>query len=144
MMNVIKPMIQGLMLASLMLITPAFADMVIIVHPSNDNPITQDFLKNLYLGKTQTFDDGSRAQPLDLPAGDELRETFLRIAVEQKPVQYRRHWSKALFTGGGEPPEEVTSQRQVIEMVAENPNSIGYVDASLLDDRVKSVLRVRM
>ena len=144
MMNFIKPMIQGLVLASLMLMTPVFADMVVIVHPSNDNPISQDFLKNLYLGKTQTFEDGSRAKPLDLSPGDDLRQTFLRIAVEQKPVQYRRHWSKALFTGGGEPPEEVAPQRRVVEMVSENPDMIGYVDAELLDDRVKSVLRVRM
>lgn len=143
-MILMKPILRGLVLASLMLITPVFADMVVIVHPSNENPITQGFLKNLYLGKTQTFEDGTRAHPLDLSPGDELRQTFLRLAVEQKPVQYRRHWSKALFTGGGEPPEEVASQRQVVEMVAENPGMIGYVDASLLDDQVKSVMRVRM
>lgn len=126
------------------LVGTAWADMVVIVHPSNNNAIDQAFLKSLYLGKTHTFADGNQAQPLDLPPGDELRETFLRIAVDQKPVQYRRYWSKALFTGAGDPPEEMGSQALVLQAVSENPQAIGYIEAALLNDSVKAVLRVRM
>lgn len=138
-----KQILHRLAVVALFLVSPAWADLVVIVHPSNNNAIDQAFLKNLYLGKTHTFEDGSQAQPLDLPPGSELRETFLRIAVEQKPVQYRRHWSKALFTGAGDPPEEVGSEQLMRQTVAENPRMVGYIDASLLDDSVKAVLRVR-
>lgn len=121
----------------------AVADMVVIVHPANDNAITQAFLQKLYLGKTQRFTDGSPATPLDLEAGEPIREVFLTLAVDMKPVQYRRYWSKALFTGGGEPPREVANQRDVVGLVANQPEMVGYIDAQYLTDEVKAVLRVR-
>ncbi|WP_028670451.1 hypothetical protein [Saccharospirillum impatiens] len=134
--------LTGLMLTTLLMTGTALADLVIVVHPSNTAAIDQSFLKNLYLGNTRQFSDGTRAEPLDLPAGDSIRETFLR-AIDQTPVKYRRHWSKALFTTGQQPPMEMNSSTAVISAVATNPAAIGYADSEAVNDSVKVVMRVR-
>jgi len=47
------------------------------------------------------------------------------------------HWSKLIFTGKGTPPKEVSTDAEVIELVAANPNIIGYINASSVTDKVK-------
>lgn len=136
--------LTGLMLATLLMAGTALADLVIVVHPSNNAVIDQSFLKNLYLGNTREFSTGDRAEPLDLGAGDELRDTFLNTAIDQTPVKYRRHWSKALFTTGQQPPRELNGSTAVIDAVASNPAAIGYADADALNDSVKVVMRIRL
>ncbi|MEX2366729.1 MAG: hypothetical protein WD601_08995 [Pseudohongiellaceae bacterium] len=136
--------LTGLMLTTLLMTGTALADLVIVVHPSNNATIDQSFLKNLYLGNTREFSNGTRAEPLDLPAGNSVRETFLSTAIDQTPVKYRRHWSKALFTTGQQPPRELNSSAEVINAVATNPSAIGYADSDALNDSVKVVMRVRL
>jgi len=136
--------LAGLMLTTLMMSAAALADLVIVVHPSYTAVIDQSFLKNLYLGNTRQFSTGVRAEPLDLPAGDAIRETFLTTAMDQTPVKYRRHWSKALFTTGQQPPQELSSSTAVINAVASDPSAIGYADSEALNDSVKVVMRVRL
>ncbi|MEX2319707.1 MAG: hypothetical protein WD668_00045 [Saccharospirillum sp.] len=135
--------LTGLLLTTLLMGT-AMADLVIVVHPSNNAVIDQSFLKNLYLGNTREFSTGERAEPLDLGAGDELRDTFLSTAIDQTPVKYRRHWSKALFTTGQQPPQELDSSTAIINAVGSNPAAIGYADSEALNDSVKVIMRIRL
>lgn len=132
-----RTLLAALFLAS----STAMAQWAIIVHPSNQTEITERLIQNLYLGRTNEFADGQSAEPLDLDPKDPLHEAFLRTVVRQRAVQYRRHWSQTLFTGGGEPPEQLSSQMEVVRLVSENPAMIGYVHSDQVTDNVRVVLR---
>lgn len=132
---------RALMAALLLISTNIMADWVVIVHPSNESAVTERLVQNLYLGRTSEFANGQSATPLDLTPSDALHEQFLRKVVRQRAVQYRRHWSQTLFTGGGEPPEQVASQMEMVRRVSENPSMIGYVHSDQVTDSVRVVLR---
>ena len=132
---------RTLLVALLLVSTSAMAEWVIIVHPSNQSVVDKRLVQNLYLGRTNEFADGQSAEPLDLNPREALHEQFLRKVVRQRAVQYRRHWSQSLFTGGGEPPEQVASQMEMVRRVSENPAMIGYVHSDQVTDNVRVVLR---
>ncbi|MNP49690.1 hypothetical protein D3C76_1438950 [compost metagenome] len=53
--------------------------------------------------------------------------------------QLKAHWSKIIFTGRGQPPQAVSSSAEVKKRVAENPGTIGYIDAREVDGSVRAL-----
>ncbi|MDP5211602.1 phosphate ABC transporter substrate-binding protein [Pseudoalteromonas tunicata] len=116
----------------------AFTDIAVIVHPTNNNVIEVSDLKNLYLGKKRTFPDGTPAITLSLQEGLESNSYFNQTVLEKSDSQLKAYWSKLIFTGKGTPSKQV-SQDELINLVASNPNTIGYIDSSVVTDSVKVV-----
>ncbi len=46
-----------------------------------------------------------------------------------------------IFTGGGTPPKAYDNEDDIKKLVANNPNTIGYIDSSKVDVTVK-VLKI--
>lgn len=55
--------------------------------------------------------------------------------------QLKAYWSKLVFTRKGNPPKEVKTDQEVITLVSANPDLIGYVDVSSVNDSIRVVLR---
>ncbi len=145
-MKVVKSM---LMFASLTLVsstvfaTKVDAEMVVIVSEKNPNStITTDNAEKIFLGKIKLFPDGSSAIPLDLPNRTEEKDYFYAKAIRKNSAQLKAYWAKVVFTGGGAPPKSVDSQEEMVKLVAQNPNTIGYVDKTKIDSSVRVVLQV--
>lgn len=122
----------------------AQADILVIVHPDNASEIDPRFVKNLYQGKEARFSDGTPAIPLMLAEDDPLTLEFLDKIVEQKPVQFKRLWSQALFTGRGTPPEHLSSQTDMLNKVMSNPSYIGFIHRDNFTNDVRAVLRINL
>lgn len=118
-------------------------DVVAVVSATNlvdtVNPIE---LTNIFLGKSRHFPDGTPANPVDLPEGSAARKTFYAEYAGRSPAQIKAYWSKMIFTGRGGPPRALQNGEAVRQWVASNPQAIGYLDRSLVDDSIK-VLQVR-
>jgi ABC-type phosphate transport system substrate-binding protein len=117
----------------------AHAEVAVIVHPSNSVVLQQNDIVRLYLGKAKSFPDGSQAVPINLIASVPTAEEFSKKALKKSSEQLRAYWSRLVFTGKGSPPQEVESESQMLELVANNPNFIGYLDAAAVTDRVRVV-----
>ncbi|WP_240724954.1 phosphate ABC transporter substrate-binding protein [Onishia niordana] len=116
------------------------AEVVAVV--SADNPIdsiSRIELTNIFLGKSGSFPGGAPAQPVDLREGAQSRVMFYSEFAGKSPAQLKAYWSKMIFTGRGQPPKAVDDGNAVKQWLAQNPNAIGYLDNSLVDDRVKIV-----
>ncbi len=111
-----------------------------MVHPSNQTTLTQDDLVRMYTGKLSAFSDGSSAVPVNLADSVPLRADFDQKALGRSSSQVKAYWSKLVFTGKGTPPKEVASDSEVLTLVANNPNLIGYVSADVVSDKVKVLL----
>lgn len=116
----------------------AFAGNVIIVNPKNPNNVSAKEAKDLFIGKTKSFADGSSAFPVLTKSG-KSREGFLADVVGKSDSQYKSYWASLVFTGKAQPPRELGSDTEVVNLVANNPNMIGVVDASKVDQTVKVV-----
>ncbi|SFC00521.1 phosphate ABC transporter substrate-binding protein [Pseudoalteromonas denitrificans] len=115
----------------------AIADIAVIVHPSNANAMDASAISRLFLGKSKKFPDGTVAIPLNQAEASSATGLFNSKALKKSSSQLKAYWSKLVFTGKGTPPRSVESDIDVLDLVASNPNIIGYIDSAALTDKVK-------
>ena len=116
----------------------AIADVAIIVNPANSATISIDEVKSLFSGRQKGFSDGKTALILSLDESDAARSEFNNKVLGKTDAQMKAYWSKLLFTGKGTPPKEISAS-EMLQLVADNPNTIGYIDAAGVNDTVKVV-----
>lgn len=135
-----------LMIRSFLLVLPlwcchqASAEVAVIVHPANAASVSDSDIKNFYLGRQKTFANGETAVLLSLSEGHPSRSEFNTKALGKSDAQLKAFWSKVLFTGKGTPPKDV-SDAEMVKLVGNNPNMIGFVDAASVDSSVKVVAK---
>jgi len=114
------------------------ADVVAVVSSrSSVTALRANQITDIFLGKSNRFPDGSPAVPIDQVEGSAARDEFYLKIAGKSPAQMKAHWSKIIFTGRGQPPREVANSVEMKKLISENPNVIGYIEQSLVDDRVK-------
>lgn len=122
----------------------AAADVAVVVHPSSDvSSITLREAVDIFLGKTRQLRSGTTLIPLDQRHGRETRDEFYRLAANKSAAQLKAYWARQVFTGQGEPPRSMIDDNEIKTLISQNPNMIGYIDASFVDKSVKTVLLVR-
>lgn len=99
-------------------------------------------LTDIFLGRKVRFPNGQQAVPLDQDVGAPARDEFYTSLVGISAVQLKAHWSKIIFTGRGKPPRAVANGIAARTAVASNPQAIGYIERSLVDDSVR-ILRLQ-
>ncbi|HEY7884953.1 MAG TPA: phosphate ABC transporter substrate-binding protein [Cellvibrionaceae bacterium] len=125
----------------LLLAQPALADVVVITHPSGPDSMTQNQVRDLYIGRSKQLPDGHTADPIDLASGHALRDEFHTTVTGRSQAQLNAFWSQQVFTGKGQPPRTLDTTTAVKTAVASTPGAIGYITADEVDDSVKVVLQ---
>ena len=101
--------------------------------------ITQAELARIDLGKKTFWDSGARIYPSLLDEDSPLTASFLEANLKKTVSQFRAYWKRYLFSGQGTAPKTFASSKLVADYVTANPGSIGIVDGSYTDDRVKFI-----
>lgn len=127
------------LLSAIVISSSCLADVAVIVHPSNNNVLDSSIVSRIFLGKEKSFADGNQTVPVNQEEGNAVTEEFNADVLNKSSSQLKAYWSKLVFTGKGSPPIDVANDADVIKLIATNPNMIGYVDASKVDDSVKVV-----
>ena len=121
--------------------TASPAEVVVVVSAkSTVSSLTSAQIAKIFLGKTGTFPDGGNAVPLDQAEGAEIRNEFYTKVAGKDTAQIRAYWSKIIFAGDGQPPRVLPGNTGVRKAVANDPNAIGYIDRSAVDDSIKVLL----
>ncbi|RVU41816.1 phosphate ABC transporter substrate-binding protein [Rheinheimera riviphila] len=124
-------------LTTAMTVTSAMAEVAVIVHPSNAATVDQAEITRLFTGRGTTFNNGSKATPLNLAESAPARGEFDSKVLSKSSSQMKAYWSKLVFTGKGTPPKELTSDAEMKAAVAADAAAIGYIDAAAVDGTVK-------
>lgn len=132
---------KTLCIAALLLSQLAFAEVAVIVHPSNANALDEATVAKIFLGREKSFADGKSVVPVSLSESAAASTAFNDTVLKKSSSQLKAYWSKLVFTGKGTPPKEISSDEEMIKLVATNPSLIGYVDASKVDASVKVALK---
>lgn len=114
------------------------AGVAVIVNPANGNALDQKTISKIFFSKAKSFPDGSQAVPIALEEGVAATEHFNDAVLKRKSAQLKAYWSKLIFTGKGQPPRAV-ADAEMLELIANNPNMIGYIDEGKVTDAVKVV-----
>ena len=117
------------------------AEVVVVVSArSTVSSLSAAQIAKIFLGKTNTFPDGGNAVPLDQAEGAETRNEFYAKVAGKDSARLKAYWSKIIFTGDGNPPKIVPGNAGIKKAVANDPNAIGYIDRSAVDDSIKVLL----
>ena len=99
--------------------------------------ISDDDLKDYYLGKKAMWPDGSKVTVVVLKDGASHENLMKKLG--KSTSQFSTGWKKLVFTGKGSMPEQVGSEDELVAFVAKTPGSIGYADTGKVKDGVKAV-----
>lgn len=135
-----KVLTSALALGLMLMSHTAFAEVAVVVHPSNGVALDNGDISRIYLGKLKSFPGGGPVIPLDLKEGSAIRSTFVDKVLGKSESQLKAYWSKLVFSGQGQPPKSV-DDAEMLSLVAANPNMIGFVDAANVNDSVKVIAR---
>lgn len=115
--------------------TSASGELAIIVNSNNQvGEISLEQVASIFLGKSRRLPDGTKVIPIDQLEGERPRAEFYDKVVQKSQTQLNSYWSRQIFTGKGQPPFAVTGDTEVLEFIASNPNMIGYVDLSTVEN----------
>jgi ABC-type phosphate transport system substrate-binding protein len=119
----------------------ALAEMVVVVSAKSPvSALSKNQVLDIFLGKTGSFPDGSRAVPVDRGEDSAIRKEFYMEFAHKSPAQIKAYWTGIIFTGRGQPPREIAGGAEVKKFLVDNPSAISYIDKDLLDGSVKALL----
>lgn len=116
------------------------AEVVVVISSEADvKSLDRSTIEKSYLGRSARLPDGTTAVPLDLPEGSAQRIEFYADLLNMSEAQVKAHWARLIFTGRGRPPRILANSEALLDWLHRNPGSIGYLDRSLVDERVRIV-----
>ncbi|MGB3666881.1 MAG: phosphate ABC transporter substrate-binding protein [Bermanella sp.] len=137
--NLTFKLLTALTLASCFALTHAGSVVVVgkgsPIGASNESDVVKAFL-----GKKKDL-GGVSVIPVDQGEGNPARNDFYANVVKKSEAQLKSYWSRLIFTGKGQAPQVVGGDAEVKNMVATNPNIIGYIDESAVDGSVKVIYK---
>jgi ABC-type phosphate transport system substrate-binding protein len=119
-------------------ITPVIAVIVANSQNIDELKLTQNNLSLIYWRTQLYWPKGQRIKPVNLRAEHPLRLQFSQKILGTLPKQQIDYWN-GLYFNGISPPHVVDSEEAVIRYVSDTKGSIGYIDACLVDSRVKAI-----
>ena len=135
-------MLKHLFLSSALLLSvPVNASLVVIGSPDLVGQMNIKDVKKLFLGKKVDFNDG-RLTAIELDKSLPEKANFHRLVTKKSLTQLESYWAKQLFTGKGQAPESVMSQEDLKSKVAQGTATVGYIDESLVDNQVSTLLKL--
>ena len=79
---------------------------------------------------------------MDQKIGSSALEEFYSDVIRRTDTDMKAYWSRVIFTGQGYPPIQESDNEAVKDLVAKNPNCIGYIDSMFLDNSVKVIFTI--
>jgi ABC-type phosphate transport system substrate-binding protein len=116
----------------------------LVVVASAKSPVsnlTADQTASLFLGKTDRLGD-STVQLIDLVDTSPFRESFYAKVTGKSPAQVKATWTRLVFSGKAQFPNQATDSAEVKKFLMSNPSALGFMEKSAVDSSVKVLFAV--
>lgn len=109
--------------------TPAQAELLVIVNANvKVEKLSREDVINIFMGRYRKLSDGSSVQPLDIKGESLERHSFYKKLLDKSPAEINAYWARLVFSGRTTPPVALDTQRDVLDKVAHDPATIGYIE----------------
>lgn len=68
-----------------------------------------------------------------------IHKDFVKNDLNMFPHQIRRIWDRRTYSGTGAAPVELDSEQEMIEKIANTPDSIGYLSSKHDNEKIRSI-----
>ncbi|MBC3879058.1 hypothetical protein H8K38_14690 [Undibacterium sp. FT79W] len=134
-------LIKFLCLVLLLISGNASAELAVVANPNSGiDKLSKDEVINIYMGRTRKLPNGLTGMPIDLSNTHHEKMQFYSLLVGKELAEINSYWARLRFSGLGQPPLQVNSMEDAINLVSENKGAIAYIDSKKIDKRVKLIL----
>ena len=120
-------------------LSPARAQVIVVHSAAKIAEISRSDLRDIFIGASTSFRDGSRAIPVTLKDGP-VHEEFLKNYLGRSNTAFLALWRALLFAGHGTMPQAFDTEAMLIDHVASAPGTIGYIGVSTKYEKVKALV----
>lgn len=113
--------------------------LAVIVSASRSTDLSVDEVAQIFMKKRRFWDAGQSIVPVNRNATSSARAIFTKLIFHQDARFLQTYWNRQYYDGIL-PPVTLASDEAVKRFVAQEPNAIGYIDESLVDNSVRVVL----
>jgi hypothetical protein len=124
---------------SIALILPcAVGAQEIVVNPSlaDEQGIKLNALRAIFSMRLRTWPDGTPVRVFVMGDEKALHVKFAKKRLDIYPHQLRYSWDRLVYSGTGQAPTKVGSEKEMLEKVAVTPGAIGYLPENLISEKV--------
>ena len=130
--------IRHLIIISIALISAHANAADVIVNPSvSQSTISQNTLRAIFGMRLLQWPNGAPITVFILPPKNPVHENFIKERLGVFPHQLERSWDLLAFSGTGQPPISVRSEKEMRKRIAETPGAIGYLSRKDFDENVR-------
>jgi ABC-type phosphate transport system substrate-binding protein len=109
----------------------------IIVNPSlSEEAIKLNALRAIFSMRLRNWPDGTPVKVFVLDDRANIHVSFSKKKLNIFPHQLRYSWDRLVYSGTGQAPTKLKSEREMLKMVAATPGAIGYLPEEMIDDSV--------
>lgn len=133
------------MIALLSALSSAVSATQIVVVVNESSAITslsEAEVAALFLRQVQTVSN-TPVRQIDLPADDNLRQRFYASITQLNAQQLQAQWARQVFSGKATMPKEVRSSPDLIALVRQRVDAIGYADGRDVTPGVRVVFTLQ-
>lgn len=109
---------------------------VIVAPGSQEAAIPLSTLRAIFGMRLHRWPDGTPVKVFVFKDDTPEHAAFSKTVLQVFPHQLRQSWDRLVFSGLGQYPEQVASEKEMLEKVASTPGAVGYVRASDADRHV--------
>ncbi len=132
----------AVLLAALLLALPAAAgEPVVVVNPqSGIDRLSKDEVTHIFMGRKKRLPGDLVALQVEQALPPAVRARFYERLVQKSLPEINAYWARLYFSGQAQPPRQLDTAEEVLDLVALNKGAIGVVDGAKVDKRVRVVL----
>jgi hypothetical protein len=112
---------------------------VVVGRHSIVETVSQDTLRDVYLRRQLLWPAGVRAIPVNLPAGNPVRERFSRLVLGRSTRELVPYWNARYFEGIM-PPTVLPSAAAIRAYINAEPGAIAYLPSEDVDETCHTLL----
>ena len=118
-------------------ITTSFSQITVIANKSVDeSSVDLNLLRDIYTLSKTRWSNGERIKCFDYNKKTDTQAEFY-LVINKQPLQLKKVWLRKKLTGKGKPPKLLSSEEEMLNMVAKTEGAIGYIVSSKINATVK-------
>lgn len=115
------------------------AKVVFIVNRSVSlDTLGKNEIKKIFLGDSLVWPDGEEIKLVTQEKSD-LQKEFTLTYTQRSESQFSNYWRKLMFSGKGSIPKAFSSDKEIINFVANTKGAIGYISPQAVTKDVKTI-----
>jgi hypothetical protein len=118
-------------------------ELYVVVNKANPvSSMSQEDLRPLFQTTKSQWNDGVKADPINLLDDDPARQQFDQAVLGLDPDRVARYWIDRKIRGGERPPRKLASASAAARSVGNERGAVAYVHRSDLTPSIKIVAKI--